>query len=114
MTDVPVEPYTPADVITEVWYNITVYSVGVCSAIYCIFGFVSIRRRFTEDIRWLFVPVLYAIWGAVFSFLSIAIIAGAIGTAYIALQERMSTVELAVYVTSYVLTFLYFSSGMVS
>ena len=100
-----------ADVFWSVWYNITGYSVAVCSCIYCLFGFLSVRRRVFEDVRWLSIPVLYALFGAVFSFMSVGVIAVAIGTAYLALQEVMSNVELAVYVASYTITFIYFSSG---
>ena len=107
----PLPPSVVADVFASVWYNVTGYSVAVCSCIYALFGFLSIRRRVFEDIRWLSIPLLYALWGAVFSFISVGVIAVGIGTAYIALQEVMSNVELAVYVASYTITFIYFSSG---
>ncbi|KNH06329.1 hypothetical protein XU18_2834 [Perkinsela sp. CCAP 1560/4] len=94
-----------------IWLRVTSYSVAVCSFIYLLAGFLYIRRRVREDARWITVPLIYAIWGALFSFLSAGTIAVAIGTAYIALHEAMTQVELWVYVGSLSITFMYFSTG---
>eukprot|EP00760_Papus_ankaliazontas_P020312 PhM_4_TR18335/c0_g1_i1/m.1693 len=116
----PTNSTTPAPLIdspsswstfSDVWFNITIFSIAVCGCIYCAFGFLSIRRRVFEDVRFLFVPVLYGLFGIAGSFVSVAVIATAIGTAYVSQEETMSTVELIVYVSSYVITFLYYSSG---
>ena len=95
----------------SVWFQVTGYSVAVCSIIYLLAGFLYIKRRIREDVRWIIVPVVYTIWGAFFSFLSAGTIAVAIGTSYIALNGAMTSVELSVYVGSLTLTFMYFSSG---
>ena len=95
----------------NVWASVTGYSVAICSIIYLVFGILSTRQRIPEDARWASLPLLYAAWGAIFSFLGVSVIAAAIGTAYVALHETMTIIELSVYVSSFVITFLYFGSG---
>jgi len=117
MTQVPLQSsyqQASSEGFASVWYRVTGYSVAVCSVIYFAFGLLSIRRRFFENVRWIGIPILYAIYGAMFSFMTISVIAVAIGTAYNSLGEAMSDVELAIYVSSYTITFVYFSSGAIS